>query len=84
MPKRPEPMPPPRRRVARRDDGPLPTPVLIDVERDLWRAGYRDWSADGVEYRVDGETFTGLGAAWARSRAMVAEQKAERQGREVP
>ena len=48
------------------------------MECDLWRAGYRDWDAEGREYRVDGETFTGMGAAWQRSREMVAEQKAKR------
>ena len=65
------------RRVARRDDGPLPTPVLIDVERDLWQAGYRDWDAEGREYRVAGETFTGQRAAWEQSQALVAARKAQ-------
>ena len=77
MPKRPDP-PPTRRPVPRRQDAPLPTPVIIDVERDLWRAGYRDWDAEGREYRVDGDVFTGLGAAWARSREMVAERRTQR------
>ena len=39
-----------------------PTPVLIDVERDLWRAGYRERAADGRECRMDGEAFDNTGA----------------------
>jgi hypothetical protein len=65
-----------RRSVARRDDGPLPMPILIDLERDLWRAGLRDWDAEGREFRVEGQTFIGMKAAWARSQEMVAERKA--------
>ena len=65
---------------ARRDDGPLPAPVLLDVEADLWRAGYRDWDDEGQEFRIDGDTFTGQRAAWERSQQMVAERKRQRSG----
>lgn len=64
--------------MPRRPDRPLPTPLLIDVERDLWRAGYRDWDVEGRECRVDGETFKGMGVAWKRSQEMVAEEKSKR------
>jgi hypothetical protein len=64
-----------RRIAARRDDRPLPPPILIDIERDLWRAGLREWDAEGREVRIEGETCTGMAAAWARSREMVAERK---------
>ena len=70
--------PPPRRHPPRRDDGPLPTPLLVDLERMRWQAGYRDWDANGQEYRVDGETFDDAGAAWKQSQAMVAAERARR------
>ena len=81
MPKRPDALPPPRRPVPRRPDGPLPTPLVIDVERGRWRAGYCDWDEAGQEFRVDGEMFDNAGAAWEQSQEMVAEEKTKRTGR---
>ena len=65
-------------RSSRRDDGPLPTPLLIDLERMRWQAGYRDWDQDVQEYRVAGDTFDDAGAAWTQSQAMVAAERARR------
>jgi hypothetical protein len=63
------------RRASRRDDGPLPTPVLLDVEPGLWRAGIRGRDADEREVRIDGKVFTDMRTAWEVSQAMVAERK---------
>ena len=71
---------PARQRTPRRDDGPLPTPLLVDVARMLWRAGFRDWDEDGQEYRVDGDTFDNMREAWEQSREMVAAERAKRGG----
>ena len=78
MPTHPDPPAPSRRPVPRRPDGPLPTPLLIDPERERWRSGYREWDEDGQEFRVDGETFDDAGAAWQQSQAMVAAERARR------